>query len=112
MGDKCPVKPSFEGKFFLRVAESRCHLPDCGGIVGEATSCHRGILIVNGPQKAPFPSELDTIQAYLDRGGKALFLIDPEIGGLFRDKCSLLRFPAKGTFKWPAMRRISTIALS
>jgi ABC-type uncharacterized transport system involved in gliding motility auxiliary subunit len=46
------------------------------------------ILIVNGPQKAPFPTELDTIQAYLDRGGKALFLIDPEIGGYteFMDK--------------------------
>lgn len=46
------------------------------------------ILIVNGPQKAPFQSELDTIEAYLNRGGKALFMIDPEIGGFteFMDK--------------------------
>ena len=38
------------GQLFLRVAESRCDLPDRGGIVGEATSSHRSILIVNGPQ--------------------------------------------------------------
>jgi ABC-type uncharacterized transport system involved in gliding motility auxiliary subunit len=49
------------------------------------------ILIVDGPQKAPFQSELDTIQAYLDRGGKALFMIDPEIDGFtgFFDKWGL-----------------------
>jgi ABC-type uncharacterized transport system involved in gliding motility auxiliary subunit len=46
------------------------------------------ILIVDGPQKAPFQTELDTIQAYLERGGKALFMIDPEIEGFtgFLDK--------------------------
>jgi ABC-type uncharacterized transport system involved in gliding motility auxiliary subunit len=39
------------------------------------------LLVECGPQKAPFPSELDTVRAFLDRGGKALFLIDAEIPG-------------------------------
>lgn len=39
------------------------------------------ILIVNGPQKALFASELDSIGAYLDRGGKAFFMVDPDISG-------------------------------
>jgi ABC-type uncharacterized transport system involved in gliding motility auxiliary subunit len=43
------------------------------------------ILIVTGAQKAPFLTELDTIQAYLDRGGKALFLLDPEPSYGFND---------------------------
>ncbi len=43
------------------------------------TDC--AILIVNGPQKALFTSELDSIGAYLDRGGKTFFMIDPEIPG-------------------------------
>jgi ABC-type uncharacterized transport system involved in gliding motility auxiliary subunit len=36
------------------------------------------VLVVGGAQKALFQPELDSIQAYLDRGGKALFLLDPE----------------------------------
>jgi ABC-type uncharacterized transport system involved in gliding motility auxiliary subunit len=36
------------------------------------------ICIVAGPQKAFFPSELDSIRKYLDRGGKAFFLLDPD----------------------------------
>jgi len=35
------------------------------------------ILVVCGAQKLPFSSELDTIHAFLERGGKAFFLIDP-----------------------------------
>ncbi len=36
------------------------------------------ILIISGAKKKLFPAELDTIQAYLEKGGKALFLLDPE----------------------------------
>jgi ABC-type uncharacterized transport system involved in gliding motility auxiliary subunit len=35
------------------------------------------VLIVGGAQKPLFQPELDTIQAYLDRGVKAIFLLDP-----------------------------------
>jgi ABC-type uncharacterized transport system involved in gliding motility auxiliary subunit len=36
------------------------------------------VLVVAGAKKAPFSVEIDSIQAYLDRGGKALFMLDPE----------------------------------
>ena len=36
------------------------------------------VLVINGPKVALFQSELDTIQAFLQNGGKALFLLDPE----------------------------------
>jgi ABC-type uncharacterized transport system involved in gliding motility auxiliary subunit len=39
------------------------------------------ILIMNGPQKALFPSELDSIQAFLERGGRAFLMVDPEVPG-------------------------------
>jgi ABC-type uncharacterized transport system involved in gliding motility auxiliary subunit len=39
------------------------------------------VLVACGPRKAFFRSELDTLQAFLDRGGKALFMIDAEISG-------------------------------
>jgi ABC-type uncharacterized transport system involved in gliding motility auxiliary subunit len=39
------------------------------------------ILVVNGPQKSPFPSELDSIQTYLERGGRTFLLLDPEVPG-------------------------------
>lgn len=35
------------------------------------------IVVVAGPQTDLFPGEIDSLRAYLDRGGKALFLIDP-----------------------------------
>ncbi len=35
------------------------------------------VLVVNGPKHALFASEMDTLRQYLERGGKALFLIDP-----------------------------------
>ncbi len=39
------------------------------------------VLVACGPQKAYFQSELDTLQAFLERGGKALFMIDAEVAG-------------------------------
>ncbi len=36
------------------------------------------VLIVNGAENVPFQSELDTIQAYLENGGKAFFMLEPE----------------------------------
>jgi ABC-type uncharacterized transport system involved in gliding motility auxiliary subunit len=39
------------------------------------------VLVECGPQKAPFQSEMDSIRAFLNRGGKALFLIDAETPG-------------------------------
>ncbi|MDM7926993.1 MAG: GldG family protein [bacterium] len=39
------------------------------------------VLVACGPRKAFFQSELDTIQAFLERGGKALFMIDAEVPG-------------------------------
>jgi ABC-type uncharacterized transport system involved in gliding motility auxiliary subunit len=39
------------------------------------------ILILAGPQKALFQTEMDTLQAYLDRGGKALVMVDPDVAG-------------------------------
>ena len=35
------------------------------------------VVVVAGPQTDLFPGEIDSLRAYLDRGGKALFLIDP-----------------------------------
>jgi len=43
------------------------------------------ILIVNGAKNAPFQSELDTIQAYLENDGKAFFMIEPEPSYGFHD---------------------------
>ena len=43
------------------------------------------ILIISGAKKKLFPAELDTIQTYLERGGKALFLLDPEPSFGFTD---------------------------
>ncbi|HEX9935308.1 MAG TPA: GldG family protein, partial [bacterium] len=51
----------------LNLAEKKSVPSDCA------------ILIVNGPQKSFFAFELDSIQKYLERGGKALFMIDPEV---------------------------------
>jgi ABC-type uncharacterized transport system involved in gliding motility auxiliary subunit len=39
------------------------------------------ILVEAGPQKAPFASELDSVRSFLTRGGKALFMIDPDVEG-------------------------------
>lgn len=36
------------------------------------------VLVVSGAKTAPFQSELDTIQTYLENGGKALFMLEPE----------------------------------
>jgi len=36
------------------------------------------VLIVNGPTVPFFPGELDSIKAYLNNGGKVLWLLDPE----------------------------------
>jgi len=36
------------------------------------------VLVINGPQKDVFKTELDTIRTYLERGGNALFLLDPD----------------------------------
>lgn len=35
------------------------------------------LLVVAGPEKEPLDSELQTIERYLDRAGKALFMLDP-----------------------------------
>ena len=35
------------------------------------------VVVVAGPQTDLFPGEIDSLRAYLDSGGKALFLIDP-----------------------------------
>ena len=43
------------------------------------------ILIISGAKKKLFPAELDTIQTYLENGGKALFLLDPEPSYGFTD---------------------------
>lgn len=36
-------------------------------------------LVVAGPKKALFPAETDLIRAYLEGGGKALILLDPDV---------------------------------
>lgn len=36
------------------------------------------VLVIAGPEKPYLKNELDMIEQYLDRGGKALFMIDPE----------------------------------
>ncbi len=38
------------------------------------------VLIVAGPQKDMLPPEMDSIQKYIQTGGRVLFLIDPETG--------------------------------
>jgi ABC-type uncharacterized transport system involved in gliding motility auxiliary subunit len=43
------------------------------------------LLVIAGAKKAPFPTELDSIQAYLDRGGKAFFMLDPDPSFGFND---------------------------
>jgi ABC-type uncharacterized transport system involved in gliding motility auxiliary subunit len=35
------------------------------------------VLVVPGPQKNLLPNELETIQAYINRGGRVLFMLDP-----------------------------------
>jgi ABC-type uncharacterized transport system involved in gliding motility auxiliary subunit len=35
------------------------------------------VLVVPGPQKNLLPNELETIQAYVNRGGRVLFMLDP-----------------------------------
>ncbi len=37
------------------------------------------LLVIAGPRKALFPAEADSVKAYLDAGGKALIMIDPDI---------------------------------
>jgi ABC-type uncharacterized transport system involved in gliding motility auxiliary subunit len=36
------------------------------------------LLVVPGPKKALVPNEIDTIRGYIGRGGRVLFMIDPE----------------------------------
>jgi len=36
------------------------------------------VLILNGPESEPFSTELDTIDAYINRGGKVMFLLEPD----------------------------------
>ena len=36
------------------------------------------LLAIVGPKASFFPAELDTIKSYLDQGGKALIMLDPE----------------------------------
>ena len=36
------------------------------------------LLVVPGPQKDLLPNELETIKGYLDKGGRVLFMIDPQ----------------------------------
>ncbi len=36
------------------------------------------LLVVPGPKKDLLPNELETIQAYLERGGRVFFMVDPE----------------------------------
>jgi len=36
------------------------------------------LLVVPGPEKDLLPNELETIKGYLDKGGRVLFMIDPE----------------------------------
>jgi ABC-type uncharacterized transport system involved in gliding motility auxiliary subunit len=37
------------------------------------------VLVVAGPKKALFPAEVDSLRAYLERGGKALIMLDPDV---------------------------------
>jgi ABC-type uncharacterized transport system involved in gliding motility auxiliary subunit len=37
------------------------------------------LLVIPGPQKDLLPNELETIQAYIDRGGRVFFMVDPEV---------------------------------
>lgn len=37
------------------------------------------VLVVAGPKKALFPAEVDSIKVYLEGGGKALVLLDPDV---------------------------------
>ncbi len=37
------------------------------------------VLVVAGPKKALFPAEADSVRAYLERGGKALIMLDPDV---------------------------------
>ena len=41
------------------------------------------VLVVAGPEKDPFPEELDLIDAYLKKGGRLLALIEPEMAPEF-----------------------------
>jgi ABC-type uncharacterized transport system involved in gliding motility auxiliary subunit len=43
---------------------------------GFPTDC--ALLVVPGPKKALLPNEIETIGKYVDRGGRVLFMIDPE----------------------------------
>ena len=36
------------------------------------------VLVVAGPQKDPFPNELEAIDRYLKRGGRVIFMVDPQ----------------------------------
>jgi ABC-type uncharacterized transport system involved in gliding motility auxiliary subunit len=42
------------------------------------TDC--SVLMVAGPQKEPLPGELESMEAYLNRGGKMLVMVDPSPG--------------------------------
>ena len=43
------------------------------------------VLIVAGPTSEPFPNELDFIDAYLNKGGSALIMVDPPPGASLSD---------------------------
>jgi len=43
------------------------------------------VLIVAGPTSEPFPNELDFIDAYLNKGGSALIMVDPSPGASLSD---------------------------
>jgi gliding motility-associatede transport system auxiliary component len=37
------------------------------------------LLVIPGPQKDLLPDELETIKAYIDKGGRVFFMVDPEV---------------------------------
>jgi ABC-type uncharacterized transport system involved in gliding motility auxiliary subunit len=45
--------------------------------VSETFPADCAVLIVPGPRKDLLPNEIETIRAYLDRGGRVLFMVDP-----------------------------------
>jgi ABC-type uncharacterized transport system involved in gliding motility auxiliary subunit len=44
-----------------------------------------GVVVIAGPTKAPLPDEAQAITDYLQGGGKALLLLDPEAPGAWAE---------------------------
>lgn len=79
-GDETSLSTADSGLKRENYQSKSVNLVSANGVPAECT-----VVVVAGPKKAFFPQEVEFLRKYLDAGGKALLLIDPDTDPKFDD---------------------------